>query len=217
MAVTTWKEEFEVRLRVVNWNKLNHAYGKAGDVPDLLLQLLEPERFEGAMYQVWGNLYHQGSRYEATSVAVPFLVELLEHLSQGRAEMVNYLVAIALGDPTSFYPFGFRRGLPKGDDESDDFEDELYERVQASAFPIFLRLSGGEVELKTQKMALWSLGWFPERENESRSVLEESNVSAAHFALEMLDNAKQPMRARSEEEEERDFDEFEERISEIFE
>jgi tetratricopeptide (TPR) repeat protein len=67
------------RLQTVDWNALTHAYGAAADVPDLLRALADPDRQvrKDAYWELYGNIFHQGTRYPATAPAIPFLVELL--------------------------------------------------------------------------------------------------------------------------------------------
>src|SRR5688572_7894632 len=63
----------------IDWASLNHAYGSAEDVPGLLRQLTsdDDEKRQEAIYELFGNIWHQGTVYPATAVAVPFLYELL--------------------------------------------------------------------------------------------------------------------------------------------
>lgn len=63
----------------VDWASLEHAYGEAADVPDLLRALLstDSEVREEAVYELFGNIWHQGTVYPASAAAVPFLYELL--------------------------------------------------------------------------------------------------------------------------------------------
>jgi hypothetical protein len=66
------------RLGEVPWAILEHAYGTAEDVPLLLRQLLSPDpkaRAE-AQYSLYGNIFHQGTRYPATPYVIPFLIEM---------------------------------------------------------------------------------------------------------------------------------------------
>ena len=66
-------------LDEINWSQLHHAYGKASDVPILIRQLLSNEitLVDKAIYELFGNIYHQHTVYEASAYAVPFLQELL--------------------------------------------------------------------------------------------------------------------------------------------
>ena len=84
----------------INWASINHAYGPANDVPGLLTQLLskkEKVRSE-AMSELYGNIWHQSTVYEATAYAVPFLIELLQSSDvQSRASIAVLLGLIARG------------------------------------------------------------------------------------------------------------------------
>jgi hypothetical protein len=65
-------------LDKVPWADLEHAYGSAADVPALLRQLLDPDpkvRSE-VLGTLYNNVFHQGTRYPATSHVIPFLIEL---------------------------------------------------------------------------------------------------------------------------------------------
>ena len=65
-------------LDEVPWENLKHAYGDAGDVPDLLRGLASADgnvRKE-SIYKLYGNIWHQGTIYDATPHAVPFLIRL---------------------------------------------------------------------------------------------------------------------------------------------
>ncbi len=67
-------------LDSIPWKRLSHAYGSAEDVPELLRALWtdDPEvpGAEGPLWQLFGNILHQGTVYSATAHAVPFLLEL---------------------------------------------------------------------------------------------------------------------------------------------
>src|SRR5690349_20497174 len=65
----------------VDWSKLRHAYGEASAVPALIRALASPvsEYWEQALDDLRGCILHQGTVYEATLFAVPFLIELLEY------------------------------------------------------------------------------------------------------------------------------------------
>lgn len=62
----------------VAWDALEHAYGPATDVPEVLRALVsgDDELADEAMYELFGNIWHQGSVYPATIPAVPFLVAI---------------------------------------------------------------------------------------------------------------------------------------------
>ncbi|MFD0743902.1 HEAT repeat domain-containing protein [Phytohabitans flavus] len=97
------------RLDDVDWARITHAYGPATDVPDQIRDLCaaDPDRREKARWQLHGNIYHQGTRYEATAYAVPFLLEVLaDPDGADKGELVLLLAAIAVGYDESWLPDG---------------------------------------------------------------------------------------------------------------
>ncbi|MFD6275527.1 hypothetical protein ACFWFI_08145 [Streptomyces sp. NPDC060209] len=60
------------------WAGLTHAYGSAADVPDCLRGLAgeDDEKAAEALSDLYGSILHQGSVYEATAHAVPFLARI---------------------------------------------------------------------------------------------------------------------------------------------
>jgi hypothetical protein len=92
-------------LDKIDWSKLNHAYGSAEDVPNLIRQLTSSDRnIRNATYEkLCSNIYHQGTLYQATSYAIPFLTELLQTSGvEDKHLLLGYLTAIA--DASSYNP-----------------------------------------------------------------------------------------------------------------
>ncbi|KAJ4327374.1 hypothetical protein N0V84_002145 [Fusarium piperis] len=93
----------------IDWANLQHAYGSAEDVPGLLkaLRVHDKEELDQVYFALSSNILHQGSRYQATSYAVPFLYALLDTKdTPRREELLYYLVNVALGHPSNFVPLG---------------------------------------------------------------------------------------------------------------
>jgi HEAT repeat protein len=87
-------------LDAIDWAALTHAYGSAADVPGLLRALASKnkEQRENAIYELYGNIWHQGTVYAATAVAVPFLYELLASPEvEDRGGIALLLASIAAG------------------------------------------------------------------------------------------------------------------------
>jgi hypothetical protein len=62
------------------WSTLQHAYGTASDVPELLRQLESFPRSEGnaePWFSIWSALAHQGDVYTASFAAVPHVIRIL--------------------------------------------------------------------------------------------------------------------------------------------
>jgi hypothetical protein len=103
----------------IPWAKLTHAYGSAEDVPEQLraLRPASPDIDEPPLYQLFGNIYHQGTVSEATSYAVPFLIELAaDPETPDRIGILELLASIA--DGSSYHavhdPFFRAHGLKLG-------------------------------------------------------------------------------------------------------
>jgi len=108
-------------LDQVAWDQLTHAYGPAADVPPLLRALVDPstatpqlcakaERSkrtvrDQVMWELWGNVFHQGTVWEVTPHVVPFLVEIVrEGPAEVRAFAIRYLHHLAVGYPQDMFP-----------------------------------------------------------------------------------------------------------------
>jgi hypothetical protein len=106
----------------VDWSRLTHAYGSAADVPHQVRALRSPDADQRrkAFEQLYSNIFHQGSRYEATAYAVPFLLEVLaDPDAADRVALLELLTAIAIGDddrlPDGFPIAEYRRAATGGD------------------------------------------------------------------------------------------------------
>ena len=105
--------DFHSRLRAIDWSRLTHAYGSAADVPERIAQLLshdEDERADAQNDFLFASIWHQGTVYEASAPAVPFLIEMIADPSvPDRATIVTALGLIAEATSTRA---AVRRGLP---------------------------------------------------------------------------------------------------------
>ena len=65
-------------LADIPWGDLSHAYGPAGDVPGLLRAIAsgDAKAAGDAVSGLFGNIWHQGTVYQATPYAVPFLARM---------------------------------------------------------------------------------------------------------------------------------------------
>lgn len=73
------------------WNELQHAYGRAGNVPDLLRTLASSTGPNARVqdepwFSLWSNLCHQGDVDTASYAAVPHVV----HIASQAAEPVDF-------------------------------------------------------------------------------------------------------------------------------
>jgi hypothetical protein len=88
----------------IRWRKHAHAYGPAKDVPRQLLDLTSDDRSvrERAIDTLFCTIWHQGTVYEATQHAVPFLVKIAACPDVADREHVVHLLA-CLARGTSYH------------------------------------------------------------------------------------------------------------------
>ncbi|MET7941326.1 HEAT repeat domain-containing protein [Streptomyces sp. NPDC005302] len=85
----------------VDWASMEHAYGSAADVPELLRGLAsrDPHEREAALDGMYGAVHHQGDVYDSTLACVPFLFGLVRHTGlPDRGGIVELLASIGGGD-----------------------------------------------------------------------------------------------------------------------
>jgi hypothetical protein len=87
-------------LDAVPWANLEHAYGSAADVPDLLRMLLDPDpkvRSE-TLWTLYGNVFHRGTRYPATAHVIPFLIQMCASPNvPNRGDLLRYWGSLITG------------------------------------------------------------------------------------------------------------------------
>jgi hypothetical protein len=74
------------------------AYGPASDVPKDIQRLAssDPDILDRAQWELFGSIYHQGTVYPATAVAIPFLIDVAsDQRLPDRAKVCELLEAIA--------------------------------------------------------------------------------------------------------------------------
>jgi hypothetical protein len=88
-------------LAAVPWSHLAHAYGPADDVPTLLYAVAvgDAATRKDAWWELWGNVHHQGTVYEATTPAVRFIAAVAKAGDYpDRVQALSFLRQLALGD-----------------------------------------------------------------------------------------------------------------------
>ncbi|MCM4080260.1 HEAT repeat domain-containing protein [Paractinoplanes hotanensis] len=173
------------KLDDVPWSDLHHAYGPADDVPAQLRALRSDDADvrKKSLWSLFGTIFHQGTRYEASSHAVPFLLELAAApATPSRESVIELLVALAIGSDESYLPGGFplaelqsaatggaallRDGGPLASLPEAD-QDRLQARIELNAYeavaagvPLFVPLLK-DPDPAVRRMAAYALGWFP--------------------------------------------------------
>lgn len=78
-AFAAWEPAL-LSLESSRWSELEHAYGRASDIPQLLRQLQDLPGSEGQSepwFTLWSALAHQGDVYSASFAAVPHVIAAL--------------------------------------------------------------------------------------------------------------------------------------------
>ncbi|WP_203711728.1 hypothetical protein [Asanoa siamensis] len=131
-------------LSAVDWAALTHAYGSAADVPGMLRDLAGGDR--KALDDLYGTIWHQGTVYEATAYAVPFLVEMLAAPGLEPDGVLGLLADIVDGASYLDVHRGF---LPRSQRDTDEVREQMTTeldrvaaagRAVAAGTPAYLQL-----------------------------------------------------------------------------
>jgi hypothetical protein len=190
----------------VPWHQLHHAFGTAGDVPDRLRDLRSPDEQTraNARRRLFGTIYHQGTRWQSSAHAVPFLVALIDDAgTPERGSLVQLLAAVGLGDVRDEdLPFDADEAFALADDVTDEHEamliealydedrdlDDVPQEVVASVDVMFSRNAyravGGYLRTyqswlddpdgEVAARAAELLAWFPMDETTVRALMRDS-------------------------------------------
>ncbi|PQO42074.1 hypothetical protein [Blastopirellula marina] len=156
----------------IDWKNLKQGYGYAKEVPSQLAMLAEgsPEQQEEALFSLWESLYHQGSRFEASPFAVPFLWEILATADVPlQHQLIDFLQGLAVGLGEEFLPRGYDLELEKQRTESGEwpclFENEpardCYLAVQEKS-ETFIEFLDPSVHPETRLSASFAIPHFAE-------------------------------------------------------
>ncbi|MCA9491051.1 MAG: hypothetical protein KC621_14075, partial [Myxococcales bacterium] len=100
-------------LDSVDWASLEHAYGNADDVPDMLRGMVDPARAAAAFAAFDGAVVHQGWATPAATACLPFLIAALDAPGVPLARLVVLLADLSLsGNHESWLGERLRIGAP---------------------------------------------------------------------------------------------------------
>ena len=136
------RDDLVTALDEVPWQRLRHAYGTADDVAVQLyaVALGDAEVRAGAWWELWGNVLHQGTVYEATVHAVPFIAAVAgDNSHPDRVQALCFLREAAVG--------------------SGDHSTAVHEVVRPFAQELLTRAPLEPVLV--QRALLWLLSAFP--------------------------------------------------------
>lgn len=124
------------QVAAVAWDELYHAYGPASDVPGQIAAVLvgDDETRAEAWWNLWGNIHHQGTIYEATVPAVPILLGIAgwsDHPDRAEALMMLREIGAACG--AHVWRYGAHGDPVSDEDEQRRLHPELRNRLVAGA------------------------------------------------------------------------------------
>ncbi|MFC5904908.1 HEAT repeat domain-containing protein [Streptomyces zhihengii] len=121
----------------VDWASLEHSYGPAENVPELLrgLASADPAERESALDGMYGTVHHHGDVYDSTLACIPFLMELVaDPLVEDRGAIIELLTSIG--------------GIDLDGDDELDPDDEGFEDAANYAMAASAVTAGCEVFLE---------------------------------------------------------------------
>jgi hypothetical protein len=161
-----------------DWHGLSHAYGPADDVPDTLRALAEGKTSaEDAAGVFWGNIWHQGTVYEATAYAVPFLLQLLQEERIVDREWLLLLLNSLASGSSYLDVHGAMPGQTDREFQAARQQEIAWVRAAhqatAAGIPVYLALlQSRRPQIRTA--ASYTLSIFPERAEEILPRLRRS-------------------------------------------
>lgn len=184
------------RLDDIQWEQLKHAYGSASDVPQQIRDLMSnnmdirKKAFGDLTYNIW----HQGTVFEATPYAVPFLAEVLEAPNaQDKDKILRYLARLAQGN--SFIDIHQHYGFAYSEEQrtSEEFKGQLSAEMRwvfdtyaavlkhYSLYIIFLDSD----EPQTRNRAAELLNLLPEKHAETLPLLQKTLKTETDIATQV--------------------------------
>jgi hypothetical protein len=112
----------------IPWGDFWHAYGPANDVGTQLIAaaLGDEQTRKAAWWELFGNIHHQGTVYEATVPAVPIIAQLaLWRDYPDRIEAVAFLAAVADADGVVVWRYDHNNRLVYDEDRQAVLGTEL--------------------------------------------------------------------------------------------
>jgi len=182
----------------VPWETLQHAFGPATDVPEQLRMLLSPEtqQRDKAYSELYSNIWHQNTIYEATSYAVPFLLRMLaDPRTPDRTNVLYLLNALAYGTVDE----------EQTTQRQQDWLAETRAAIAQGIDLLFAQLDSSDID--TQQVALSTIAMLPSCAESSVKRLRTALASTTDMRLrthiaralhELMDNSEATQRLFTE-------------------
>jgi GNAT superfamily N-acetyltransferase len=157
----------------VEWDALYHAYGPASDVPVLLgaVTVGDDATRQAAWWELWGNIHHQGSVYEATRPAVDLLIALATWKTYpDRVEALRVLREVARSEDVRVWHYGDDGKIVHDERRSREVGRALLEAVQQRADELLG--SWREEPEAVRRAQLWLLTALPAQLHRYRDLVD---------------------------------------------
>jgi hypothetical protein len=168
------------QVAAVPWGGLYHAYGPATDVPGQLAAVIvgDDGTRDEAWWNLWGNIHHQGTIYEATVPTVPILLTLAGWRAHpDRVEAVSLLREVGAAEGVYVWRYDENEELVTDDDEQKRLDPTLRSTLNTGAAGL---LGGWRDEPDDVRRALlWLLSVLPELRAQ-HDVLITETLPARH-------------------------------------
>lgn len=160
------------KLDSLNWQRLRHAYGAAGDVP-ALIRALDADTTKArasAMEKLAGALAHQGTLYSASPRALPFVLELVTQGKHAdRAQLLRLLVDLTFG--STYAGLSSSSVEPRFEADDGKWAKASYDEMLKALARLSPLLSDKHWEVRAALAYLF--GWFPDEATEVAKVLRD--------------------------------------------
>ncbi|MEU6955464.1 hypothetical protein [Streptomyces sp. NPDC045714] len=149
---------FHAELDARSWASYTHAYGSAEDVPGCLRALAgdDDAAAEEALSELYSSILHQGSVYEASAKAVPFLARIAA-AGIRTVDVLLLIGGIAEGgtDPD---PGAEPEPGPAGSEAVRESDEAACRRAVVAHLPLLLASVEHE-DRAVRQAAAWAAGW----------------------------------------------------------
>jgi hypothetical protein len=142
---------------------LVHAYGAASDVADQLIAAAigDDATRKAAWWNLWGNIHHHGTIYEATAAAVPIIAALASWPSYpDRVEAISFLREIAAAEGVVVWAYGDGGEIVFDEPRQQALTAEAETSVRELATTLLVTWMSGPPKIR--RALLWLLSALPE-------------------------------------------------------
>jgi hypothetical protein len=153
------------------WDRVSHAYGPAVDAPAWIAGLRDRGAASQCLDELYGSITHQGSRYDATPVCVPLLVDAaLDRSVVDRAGVIFLIDFCAMGYTGDWLDWRNQRRIQTG-----PYERASWDAVVAEHGRLRELLADGDRSVAAA--ALTALAWTGDRSDRVLAAIAEAAES----------------------------------------